>query len=403
MIKLAEFLLSNGYELHVVAAKGVAISDFGYREVLRRIPVHYVPDPYQQYCTEKWKRTQFPAHTPSRKPGPSPLSGLKGYLLRSLNAALVPDPGILYVRRLAREALRVIQDHNIANVLATSPPHSTQVVGTLLKRSLGDQINYILDYRDSWNTLGIFSRNGLITNWLSRYLEARALAAADHITYQSAPVLAKLNRMFFDVSSKATLVMNGFDAALLPSRLPRPQKGNVLSIGYFGMLSDSQNTYRDPTTFFSALSQLDLPIKISLYGYTDLRTDWLSRLGWRLEVCGTVPHAEAVRRMQEMDVLMLLHTQEAGSDEVVPGKLFEYMLAERPALVLGPSNMEAARLVRDEGIGYTASASDQDAIRHVLIRVYEDWDQGRLPLVQAGNLKQYSRQHQYKRLLGLLR
>jgi glycosyltransferase involved in cell wall biosynthesis len=234
-------------------------------------------------------------------------------------------------------------------------------------------------------------------------MESAALRQADQITYQSAPVLDQLNRTFFDVSSKATLVMNGFDEKMLQrSPAPRAPVDDIL-IGYFGAINDRADSYRNPTTFLEAAWRSGLPLRVVFYGDVALDPAWHKRLGARLEVHGNIPHDEAIRKMREMDLLMLLHSQQENSEEVIPGKLFEYMLAGRPILVIGPRLMEAKRIVQTERIGYTAEAADPADIRETLAAVCSDWRLDNLPDVDPSRLSSYSRQSQNAKILELLR
>ena len=402
MLKLGDFLADRGYEVHILAAEGEPISTFGYDATLSRFKLHYVPDLFQRYSTRKWIKQQSASSstiTDAKKPAKD---WAKKKLLTFAHTLIIPDSGILFARSLANAAQDVAERFNIHNMLVSSPPHSTQAVGYILKRRLGLRINYILDYRDSWNTLGIFTARNPITRWASQRMEASILAAADHITYQSAPVLSQLNTMFFNVSSKATLVMNGFDEKMAIRSTEKRPKTDAVTIGYFGGISDLPTSYRNPTVFLEAVEENQLPIKVIFYGNIDLDKDWCKRLKGRLEIHNNLSHDEALLRMREMDLLMLLHTQENGSNEVIPGKLFEYILAERPVLVLGPTGMEARRIAEDERIGYTANGSNREEISSTLSTICADWKQNQLPRVDSNKLSTYSRQNQYKKILPYL-
>ncbi len=399
MLKLGDFLADRGYEVHILAAEGEPISTFGYEATLQRFTLHYAPDRFQRYSTRFWIAQQSAGQGSHPAAKQSVTRWVKTRLLAYTYRVIIPDGGLLSGRNLANAAQDIAERFHIRNVIVSSPPHSTQAIGYILKKRMGRRINYIFDYRDSWNTLGIFAAKNPITRWVSKRMENSALRMADHITYQSAPVLTKLNNMFFNVSSKATLVMNGFDEKMTRGRPTIRPETKTISIGYFGAISDIPSSYRNPTTFFEAVEASKLPIKIIFFGDINLRGDWGRRLGEKIEVHANVSHDEALRRMSEMDLLMLLHTQEQGSDEVIPGKLFEYMLAERPILVLGPDGMEAKRITTVEGIGYTADASNKDEITATLLAIYSDWRENRLPEVDAKKLCNYSRQRQYMRLL----
>ncbi|GJL67423.1 MAG: glycosyl transferase family 1 [Nitrospirales bacterium] len=402
MLKLGDFLVDRGYEVHILAAEGEPVSTFGYESTLRQFKLHYVPDRFQRYSTRKWiKQQSTTCSTPTGEKKDAKGWAIKNFLTLA-HTLIIPDTGILFAHSLANGAQEVAERFNIRNILVSSPPHSTQAVGYVLKKRMGVRINYVFDYRDSWNTLGIFAPKNPISRWVSQRMEASALKAADHITYQSAPVLSQLNSMFFNVSSKATLVMNGFDEKMALEPMGKMSRTEDVTIGYFGGISDFPTSYRNPTTFLEAVEESQIPIKVIFYGDINLSEDWGKRLKGRLEIYKNLPHDEALRRMHEMDILMLLHTQEQGSNEVIPGKLFEYMLAERPILALGPVGMEARRIVKDEGIGYTADGSSKKEIATTLSTIFADWTHKQMPRVDSKKLSTYSRQNQYKKILPVL-
>ncbi len=174
-----------------------------------------------------------------------------------------------------------------------------------------------------------------------------------------------------------------------------------LRIGHFGRLRENE-TIRNPDRLFEAVEGLKDSVRLILYGDVSVSDRWKERLGEVVEFRGVVSHEEALREMQRMDVLLLYHSEREGSKEVVTGKLFEYMLAGRPILVLGPPHMEAAELVRRERIGYTTDLFDPKAVDSTLRSILDLRREGNLVRYDIESLKHYSRQHQYSKILPLL-
>jgi glycosyltransferase involved in cell wall biosynthesis len=115
---------------------------------------------------------------------------------------------------------------------------------------------------------------------------------------------------------------------------------------------------RVPTDLFRCLKEvaaLGARVLLEFYG---LHLDPVRRAAADLGVedlvhcCGHVSHAESVRLQREADVLLLAMTESTPGDRgVLTGKLFEYMSARRPILVLGCSEGAAADLVRTSQCG----------------------------------------------------
>ena len=67
---------------------------------------------------------------------------------RIVDGVLIPDDRILWALRAALAARALIREHAIRVIYTTSPPHSTQIAGLILKRMTG--LPWVADFRDPW-------------------------------------------------------------------------------------------------------------------------------------------------------------------------------------------------------------------------------------------------------------
>jgi len=118
-------------------------------------------------------------------------------------------------------------------------------------------------------------------------------------------------------------------------------------------------------------------------------------------VGGSLPHAEALRKMQEMDLLLILLAGREKVQEIVTGKLFEYILAERPILVLGDEGLEVRKIVLENGLGYFLNLFDP-SLDEGLRELYRLWQQGCLVRYDRDDFGHFRRDEQYKKLTALL-
>jgi glycosyltransferase involved in cell wall biosynthesis len=400
VLKMAEFLTNVGIKVYILTARGEEISYFGYKDLVNKLNITYIDDPLQRYNDKKMKSVSNIEINKN--------NNIINLCKRIINDLIIPDKGLFFVSRYVKAGLRIIKEHGIKNVIVTSPPHSTQIIGFKLKKTLKSNINYIVDYRDSWNTTNIFSKKLLLTQCFSKKLEHNILKCADKFIYVSRPILNKICAMYYDLSDKAVLIMNGFDINMSLDIVPNNNECYVdrkkLKIGYFGSLSSNKNSFRNPERLFNALIKLpeyNSKIKFIIYGAVDISKKWKDKLSEIIEIHDNVSHQEAIQLMRNMDLLMILHSQENGADEVITGKLFDYLLAEKPIIVVGPKNMEAVRLTKERHLGYCAD--DEGDVLLMLNRVYEDWKNDMLISYSLNDVQDFSRQHQYKKILDLLR
>ena len=397
-LKLAEFLVQNNIQVYVLAAQGVELSYFGYEELIQKLNVVYIYDPLHYLYTKA--STGKTDHANKRPPAKNKILSMAKEIIKEFS---IPDLETYWTPVFYRTALKMIKNYNIPNVITTSPPHSTNIIGYRLKNKLKDKIKLFTDYRDSWNTTGLFKKHNRICRYLSERLEGKILKRTDCFVYVSPPILEKVNKKYFDISPKSMLVMNGYDANMQGSVRSTYTKNDVLTIGYFGLFHDKKGGARDPALFFEALLKFKRRIRLIFYGEIKVSEYWRARLGNTLEVKDKISHRDSLREMKTMDLLLAFHSLKEGADEVVSAKIFEYMLAERPILIIGPSDMEAAKIVEKDRLGYTIDLYNENDMLEKLTAIYTLWDKNELLSYSLKDLTVYSRQYQYSKLLGLLK
>jgi glycosyltransferase involved in cell wall biosynthesis len=79
---------------------------------------------------------------------------------------------------------------------------------------------------------------------------------------------------------------------------------------------------------------------------------------------GSLERADVLRLQRAADALLVV-TEGANRPSVATGKLFEYLAAGRPILVLG-NETAAAEIVRETGAGFSTSATDPEQIAEAL-------------------------------------
>lgn len=397
VVYLAKQLVESGVDVHVLTSNGVDYGYLGFDEHLSRVTVSYLNDPLKFFVQASLKKATANIDAASSFSFMSFLRGVK----RLVYKMVVPDLGLLMVPRYYFEASQLIASKGIGTVIVSTPPHSMQIVGGLLKKRFGKRIKLVADYRDSWNASIIFSPDSTIGSYISKWLERFCLRQADIVTFVSNPMLNKLCTLYpeLEVKAKGLLVMNGFAGS--PSEYSIKARCRPLRIGYFGMADDDLNGYRNVELLFKTIAAANSAgASLELVFYGSLRLSRLSLEDYPfVQIHDPVPHGKVVEKMREMDYLLVLHTDPESSDEVITGKFFDYLQARRPMLCFSPFNMEAARIINAEKIGVWAdSNSSEHAVSALLSLVDEEFPK----LQDSLFVHSFSRQGQYSRLIDKL-
>ncbi len=100
---------------------------------------------------------------------------------------------------------------------------------------------------------------------------------------------------------------------------------------------------------------------------------------------------------RDSQVLLLAEIDSEETKGIIPGKLFEYMAAQRPILGIGPKDWEVAAIVKQTNTGVVFDYRTASQLKDVLLKWFASYQLGELA-VESSTINQYSR----KELTGTL-
>jgi len=166
------------------------------------------------------------------------------------------------------------------------------------------------------------------------------------------------------------------------------RKRSYMSFSHFGSLSNT----RSLLPFLSALDNFIkkyperlVECSVDIYGsdLDDLSKEYLkgSYLNGLMKVHGRLgfdPNSgmsgrdQIFKKMQESDVLLLMHGDTDWCSEYIPSKVYEYFYAHRPILAINHLNPELDEMVLARG-GYVAQVTNETSIDCALEVAYQEW------------------------------
>jgi glycosyltransferase involved in cell wall biosynthesis len=330
-------------------------------------------------------------------------AGTGGLRALALSLVWIPDDELRFVLPAYRVARRVLKEVDL--VYTTAPPHSTNLVGWLVRRLHGTR--WCAEFRDPW----CYPQKIPITPFVERvnqFLERRCIRAADHLVTVAEQTAELYRQRLGPAASKVVLVRNG-----IPVLHPRPERRTrePFRIVYSGSIYGG----RDPRAFLDAVASL-LPeleqtgrsLSVDLF-VSDARSAgdmpieaYIQRLGIEhvARIREWVPHAEIERILRDADLLLLLAQRQPLQ---VPNKLYEYLGTGVPILALADADGETARMLRAVGGHYLVDRDNATeiaaALRAALDASVKSTDTAAAPAV----LQEWLTERQMQRLVAAVR
>jgi len=278
-----------------------------------------------------------------------------GRIIHTIKMRILIDKSELtFLPGALKKSIDIINKFHVKKVIISVPPYPTTKLVYKLKNKF-PSLKILLIFRDSW-TLHSMKNNRDIASLRKRKIEKKAVENADLICFVT-PSMKKKYDEYYGINQKSILITNGFDSPVMPKHFLTMNNSQLpLRIGYFGKAHIGNGTYfRDIYKFFSFLKEnrdnFHQKIKFDYYGYfSGEYQKWQDSINFDFK--GQIGYNEVTKKMVEYDCLMLYHSTTENAEEVYTGKLFEYINAMRPIIVLGPQEMKDAKtIIKDYKIG----------------------------------------------------
>ncbi len=327
-------------------------------------------------------------------------SFLDKFLLWIRGNLFIPDARVFWVKPSVQYLEKYIRANEIDMIVTSGPPHSLHLIGLELKQKLN--LKWLADFRDPWTTIGYHKSLRLSSYAAKRHkqLEKQVLNSADTII-----VTSKTTKLEFQAitSKPIAVITNGFDVEKVEQQT-MDAKFSLAHIGSF--LSE-----RNPLILWESLVELlqEFPdfkshLEIKLMGAVSQEVlETISQFGLNsyLNNLGYVSHDEAVAHQRKSQVLLLIEINSEDTKSIIPGKLFEYMVSERPIVAIGPKDSDFAEIITNTNTGVFFDYSEKSRLKQTIFDYYHQFLEGKLQSNGIG-LQHYSRRNLTKQLVELI-
>jgi glycosyltransferase involved in cell wall biosynthesis len=312
----------------------------------------------------------------------------------------IPDARVFWVKPSVKYLKKYIQENNIETIITTGPPHSLHLIGLDLKKQLN--INWIADFRDPWTTIG-YHKELKLSKWASakhKALEKEVLTTCDTILVTSPTTKSEFERI---TNQPIEVITNGYDV----EKIEKKSLDEAFTLAHIGSFLSERN----PQILWESLSELIQEneafanhFKLKLIGAVSkevIQSISEYKLDSFVQNLGYVSHKEAIVHQRSSQVLLLIEIDSDDTKCIIPGKLFEYMVSERPILAIGPKNSDFENIIKQTNTGVFYQYNQKKELKSQILSYFNQYLDKNLK-VNAVGLQQYSRKSLTEKLANTI-
>lgn len=244
-------------------------------------------------------------------------------------------------------ANQFLRREKVDAIISSSSPVISHVIANALKSQ--HKLPWIAELRDPWSQNHNY-QYGLLRRTLDKRLELRTLRFADALITVSPVWAEQLQRLHGrEVVYEIT---NGFD----PEQINRGAGVTPeFTITYTGNIYVGKQNYE---LFFVAIRDLLLnstmqsrDVRVRFYGLQNETIDWtVNKLGLSdvVRQYGEIQRKSSFEMQRESQLLVVFNWNDPREKGVYPTKIFEYLAARRPILLVGGSDNDALQRLLNE-------------------------------------------------------
>ncbi len=312
----------------------------------------------------------------------------------------IPDARFFWVKPSVAYLEKYILENNIDTIVTSGPPHSLHLIGLDLKKKLN--LKWFADFRDPWTTIG-YHKSLRLSDFAAKkhkQLESEVLNTADTII-----VTSKTTKKEFEVltTQPIAVITNGYDV----EKVEKQSLDSKFSLAHIGSFLSARN----PKLLWEALVELinEIPefkkhLELKLIGAVSQEVlDTIAAFGLNDYVnnLGYVSHEEAIAHQRKSQVLLLIEIDSEDTKSIIPGKLFEYMVSNRPIIAIGPKDSDFAEIITSTNTGVFFEYTEKERLKNTIVTYYNQFLEGKLQSHGVG-LQKYSRKNLTEQLVQLL-
>lgn len=341
--KIAKYLEREGWNVYVITAEGLNLE--------RGLPV--------EMKEENIFRVKFEKES---QPIPSRLKK-SPFLRKFVN---FQDRFLKWYKKALKVGREILSEKEFSIILSLSPPYPSN----LLASKLSEEFNlpWVAEFGDLWSE-NYYLKRTFPLSFLEEMVEKRVMKKAVSLISVSDLLCKKLK----DIHGKEVFLFpHFFDEEDYKEEY---KSYEFFTLTYTGHLYP----YQDFISFLSTLKTMknegfsgNFRVKFYSYNYLEIR-EWFKEFSeLPIEIHPQIPYPESIKEQMSSTALLFfsIKNPEKITENPLKGKIFSYIGAKKPVLVIGED--EGGRFLEKIGIGKICR--NEREIRETLEKWYEEFE-----------------------------
>lgn len=282
----------------------------------------------------------------------------------------IPDARKYWIKPSVKFLKTYLLEHNIDTIITSGPPHSLHLIGLKLQEVL--KVKWIADFRDPWTQIDYFHNLPFTKKALQKHidLERQVAQKADSVL-----VVGKTMCDYYSAFNKQVYVIsNGFETIENQIEIDLDTKFSLTHIGLLNADRNSEMFWKVIRELMDDNPEFKEAILVRLIGkIADEVNQSIDKyqLNSVVKFINYLPHSDVLNYQKVSQVLLLLVNRVPNAKGIITGKIFEYLLAKRPILAIGPLDGDLAEVLNKTKAGVIVDFDDKKRLKESLLTYFE--------------------------------
>lgn len=285
----------------------------------------------------------------------------------------VPDTKVRWLNSAIKDIKeRVLVNENIDAIFSTSAPYTDHLIALEIKKNTN--LPWIADFRDPWvGNKFIYERYDEKRKIKEKALEKEVVTYADKVINVTEDITEIYKSRYPEFKDKFITITNGFD---ISDKVDEVKKSDKFIINYSGIMTKGQS----PEILLNAIKEIlrennEFKQNLLVNFTGDISPEYLNlfedkEIKNNVRINKYVPHSQILKEMKQASINVVILPDTVESKGIYTGKIFDYILSEKPILGIMPLDGIASNLINNKKIGRALDFNDLKGIKEYIEEVY---------------------------------